>query len=155
MGDKIVPVLVGGVLIGILSALPIISAVNVCFCAWAIVGGGLAAFMYIKKSPDPVSAGGGFSTGALAGLIGSIIYTILFVPIGLLMGAPNSYREALRQAYGKRLYDPDLDGYILMGVACLLTFIFLIVMAGVGGLLGAKIFEKRGAGEVPPPPPAY
>lgn len=155
MGNKIVPVLVGGVLIGVLSSIPIISAVNICFCAWAIVGGALAAFMFVKKSPEPVSPGGGFSTGALAGLIGSVIYVILFVPIALLMNLPIKYSAMLHQYYGSRLYDPDVDGYIVLGGAVLLSFVFLTVMAGVGGLLGAKIFEKRGAGEALPPPPAY
>ena len=155
MGNKLVPVLVGGALIGILSSIPIISAVNMCFCAWAILGGALAAFMYVKASAEPVTPGGGFSTGALAGLIGSIIYVVLFVPLALFLNLPNQYRAMLHQYYGSKLYDPDVDGYIVLGAAVLLSFVFLTVMAGVGGLLGAKIFEKRGAGEAPPPPPTY
>ena len=45
MNDKLKPALIGGVILGILSALP---AVNTCCCIWALVGGLIAANIYIK-----------------------------------------------------------------------------------------------------------
>src|SRR5437588_622051 len=53
MNDKMKPALIGGVILGILSAIPFVNIPNICCCAWAIVGGIIAANIYIKNSPAP------------------------------------------------------------------------------------------------------
>lgn len=45
------PALTGGVLLGILSALPFVSAFNCLCCAWVIGGGMLAAHLFVSSSP--------------------------------------------------------------------------------------------------------
>ena len=39
------PALVGGLVMGVLTALPIISAGNLCCCLWVLSGGAVAAYM--------------------------------------------------------------------------------------------------------------
>ena len=56
MNNKMKPALLGGLIVGLLSAIPI---VNYCCCIWGIGGGALAAYLYIKDSPVPVKAGDG------------------------------------------------------------------------------------------------
>ncbi|MGH9901916.1 MAG: hypothetical protein ACRD68_08915, partial [Pyrinomonadaceae bacterium] len=86
MSDKIKPALIGGVTLGLLSAIPFVGAVNACCCAWAILGGLLASYLYIKGSPTPARPGDGAMLGAIAGLVGAVIYVVVGLPLGLLTG---------------------------------------------------------------------
>src|SRR6476660_5767207 len=86
MNNKLKPALIGGVVLGLLSVIPFVSAVNVCCCLWAILGGMLATFLYVKSSPTPVTAGDGAIVGALAGVVGALISLILGIPISMAMG---------------------------------------------------------------------
>ena len=52
--NKLKPALLGGLIVGILSSIPF---VNYCCCIWALAGGGLATFLYIKSSPTPIRPG--------------------------------------------------------------------------------------------------
>lgn len=70
MNEKLRPALFGGLLAGVLSALPIIGAANICCCLWAVVGGLLAGYLYINNSPQPIRTGDGALVGLFAGAIG-------------------------------------------------------------------------------------
>src|SRR5688572_3770322 len=83
MNNKLKPALLGGLIVGILSAIPFI---NYCCCIWSIGGGLLAGFLYIKSSPTPVSVGEGAIVGGLAGIVGGILYLIIGLPIAILFG---------------------------------------------------------------------
>ena len=83
MNNKLKPALIGGVLLGLLSAIPVVNLVNVCCCLWALIGGLLASYLYIKNSPVPASAGDGAILGALAGLVGAVIVVVIGIPIRL------------------------------------------------------------------------
>jgi hypothetical protein len=145
MNDKLVPALIGGVILGVLSAIPL---VQYCCCIWAIGGGVLAVMMYVKKSPTKVSIGEGAMVGAMAGVIGGIIYFFLATLIGLLVGA--AVYEAQMRRFGS---DVPLSGMALIIVGALLGAIVLVALATGGGVLGIPIFEKRKDGDAPPPPP--
>ena len=84
MNDKIKPAIIGGAIVGILSVIPVVSAVNVCCCAWALLGGIVATYMYVKGSTVPASVGDGAMIGAIAGVIGAVLYVVLGIPIGLI-----------------------------------------------------------------------
>src|SRR5215203_2445099 len=86
MNNKLKPALIGGVVLGLLSVIPFVSAVNVCCCLWAILGGMLATYLYVKNSPTPATAGDGAILGALAGLVGAVISVILGIPVAYAMG---------------------------------------------------------------------
>src|SRR5438270_12743569 len=86
MNDKMKPALIGGVILGILSAIPFVNIPNICCCAWAIVGGIIAANIYIKNSPAPVRPGDGAVLGAIAADIGGAINLIIGVPLQLAFG---------------------------------------------------------------------
>src|SRR5689334_3109412 len=86
MNDKLKPAIIGGVIVGLLSAIPFVNWVNFCCCAWAIAGGVVGANMYIKSSPVPVKPADGAIIGAIAGVIGGIIYVIIGVPLNYAVG---------------------------------------------------------------------
>ncbi len=87
MDNKLKPAVIGGVVLGILSAIPFVNFVNICCCLWAILGGMLAAHLYVKNSPTPASAGDGAIVGAIAGAVGAVISLIIGIPLSIVSGA--------------------------------------------------------------------
>ncbi|MDO8680687.1 MAG: DUF5518 domain-containing protein, partial [Acidobacteriota bacterium] len=73
---KTQPALLGGLAIGVLSALPVISLANCC-CAWILFGGALAAYLMQQNHPEPVNAGDGAIVGLLAGIVGAFVWLVL------------------------------------------------------------------------------
>ena len=159
MNNKLKPALIGGVLLGLLSAIPVVNLVNVCCCLWALIGGLLASYLYIKNSPVPASAGDGAILGALAGLVGAVIVVVIGIPISIIAGGIT--RELLirlienvnpGQAEAIRIQmeaSSTIPGAIVNGI---ILAVLLVIFSTIGGLLCVPIFEKR-KGSIPPPPP--
>ena len=76
MDNKWRSAITGGVVIGLLSGIPYVRLGNVACCMWVVLGGALASYLYIKKSPTPVNVGEGAMIGAIAGAIGMIVEII-------------------------------------------------------------------------------
>jgi len=161
MNNKLKPAVIGGVVLGLLSAIPFVNFVNLCCCAWAILGGLLASYLYVKNSATPANAGDGAIIGAMAGGIGAAIYLVIGIPLALVSGA--AMREMMislianvdpRQAdliRGAAMQGESVASTIIQGF---IGALLLVVFAVIGGLIGIAIFEKRkGGGPVPPPPP--
>lgn len=161
MNNKLKPAVIGGVVLGLLSAIPFVNFVNICCCAWAILGGLLASYLYIKNSSTPATAGDGAVIGAIAGAIGAVIYLVIGIPLAIVAGA--AMREAMvnlftsinpQQADMIRA-QMEAQGQSISGtiIQSFIGALLLIVFAVVGGLIGVPLFEKRKAGPMPPPPP--
>lgn len=171
MNSKLRPVLIGGLVMGLLSGLPYVSLGNLACCLWVVLGGGLATYLYIKQSPTPVSTGEGAVLGLLAGLVGAAV-RILMVPVTILSGYPEGRiminllervdpdkAELYRQAVEEVTTRPFFEQYAaaVFSWQTVLSIFVTLVFALVGGLLAAPLFEKRKAGDggPPPPPPPY
>jgi hypothetical protein len=159
MNSKLKPAIIGGVVVGLLSAIPFVNIPNVCCCLWAILGGAIASYVYIKSSPTPVKAGEGAVLGVLAGLVGAAIYIVIGIPLGILAGSalnglivkmlenadPSSARQMQRQMANQSILGSVMFGFIWA--------LLLILFSTLGGLVGVPIFEKRKGNPNPPPPP--
>ena len=143
--NKLKPALLGGLIVGILSAIPFL---NYCCCIWGIGGGALAGFLYIKSSPVPVKIGEGAVVGVLSGIIGAVLYFIIGVPIAYFISGAN-LEQTLRGA-GVQL-PLGVSGLLLFVVSGLIVGALLLVLSIIGGLISVPIFEKRK--DIPPPPP--
>ena len=162
MNNKVKPALIGGVLLGLLSVIPFVNALNVCCCLWAILGGMLASYLYVKNSPVPTSTGDGAIVGAIAGLIGAVISIILGIPINYAMGP--TMRNLLMSLFEsvdrqqaelmRRQMEMSGDSITALIINALILGVLLFFVSVIGGLIGVAIFEKRKGGTVPPPPPA-
>lgn len=141
--NKLKPALLGGLVVGLLSAIPF---VNYCCCIWGIGGGGLASFLYIKESPTKIGPGDGAMLGALAGVVGAVIYLIVGVPIAYFISG-----AAMEQAFSQANIHLPFTGFLLFLVSGLIGGLCLLVLAVIGGLIAVPIFEKRT--DAPPPPP--
>jgi hypothetical protein len=159
MNSKLKPAIIGGVVVGLLSAIPFVNIPNVCCCLWAILGGAIASWMYIKSSPNPVKAGEGAILGVLAGVVGAAIYVVIGIPLGILAGGaingiiarmlenadPSSAREMRRQMANQSILGSIMFGFVWA--------LLLIIFSTLGGLIGVPIFEKRKGDPTPPAPP--
>ena len=144
MNNKLKPALLGGLIVGVLSAIPL---VQYCCCIWSIGGGALAAFLYIKGSAVPVKTGDGAVVGGMAGVIGGIIYIVIGLPFAIFFGM-----AAMEEQLSNSGVHLPFSGMILMIVASIVGAIFLALLATLGGVIGVAIFEKRKDGGAPPPP---
>jgi len=160
MNNKLKPALIGGIFIGVLSVIPFVSAANLCCCLWAILGGMLASYLYIKNSPTPASAGDGAVVGVIAGAIGAVISLVLGIPIAIAMGpVMQNMIVSLMQNVDpsqadlmRRQFEASGNAIAPLIIQSLIGAGLLFVFAILGGLLGVPIFEKR-KGTPPPPPP--
>jgi hypothetical protein len=160
MNNKVKPALIGGVFLGLLSVIPFVNFVNICCCLWAILGGMLASYLYVKNSPTPASAGDGAILGALAGVIGAAISLVLGIPISILMGATMrnlllSLMESVNPSQVEMMRTQMEAGQTVAGaiVNGLILAVLLFIFSIIGGLIGIPLFEKRKSGLTPPPPP--
>jgi hypothetical protein len=162
MNDKLKPALIGGVVVGLLSAIPFVNLPNICCCLWAIVGGAVGSFLYIRSSANPVSVGDGAIVGVLSGVVGGLIYLVIGVPLGIMTGgAVNGIMvklmESVNPAQAEELQrqlaaGASTAGAIMFG---LIWAVLLIIFSTIGGLIAVPIFEKRKGLQPPPPPQGF
>lgn len=170
MTEKTRAALIGGVTLGLLSAIPPVSLANMCCCVWVLGGGMLASYLYVRRSPTPVLLGQGAELGAIAGVVGTIVSHSIGIPLGLILGdvfneylvrvfenlnpqAGEEMRRAVETAAAQS-FAQKLP--VILGTAVFNTVIY-IAFATLGGLLGVKLFEKRLNtlnNMAPPPPPS-
>lgn len=149
----LMPALIGGILSGVLSAIPFIS----CLCCLWIIGGGLlAAYLLSKDSPVSLTTGDGAIVGVFAGIIGSILNTIVHIPFSVIMRNSEIIRALLDKV---REYVQDLpagmEGLFESGPSngsfsiawTLLGLVFSMVIfsafSALGGIIGVSIFKKK------------
>jgi hypothetical protein len=152
---------------GVLSALPIISAGNVCCCLWVISGGAVAAYLYQQNRPTPMTPADGALVGLLAGLAGALVRTLVAIPIDILV-APmeqallqrvldmGTLPPEARDMFGRFGRDGAIgSGYYIVGRLVGLMFWMFVggVFSTLGGVLGALVFKKQtppGVVDIPP-----
>jgi hypothetical protein len=158
--SKLQPSLLGGLFIGVLSALPIISAGNCLCCLWVVSGGVLAAYLLQQNQAAPIEAGDGAMVGLFAGLMGAVVASLLAIPIQMIMGplSADMFRRIADQAAEA---PPELRsfldqmgsggiGVVAMLFGLVINVVFFSVFGLLGGLLGQALFKKS-----PPPLPAF
>ena len=168
------PALVGGLIAGLLSSIPLVNIANCCFCAWLLVGGAIAAKMLINRTPRPVRSGEGARVGAVAGLIAAGIYSLISLAMVVFgIGQDIQQQQESLREIAERSGDPQVREMAQRFVEMIVNqtpaqriffaFVILIMLSALyvgfstlGGLLGVALFEKRR--DQPPPqqyPPGY
>jgi hypothetical protein len=156
--SKLQPALLGGLVLGLLSALPIVNMGNACCCLWVLVGGAVAAYLLQASQSAPISSGDGAGVGFLAGVVGAIVWQVVAIPVTILMGPlqarmierllaagdlPENVRpifESLRQNAGFSV--------IRFMIGSVFTLFVSVIFSTLGGLAGAALFRQK----TPPPP---
>jgi hypothetical protein len=153
------PILIGGLFIGVLSALPIINVANCC-CLWILVGGAIAAHLEQQQKPLAITAGDGALAGLLAGLVGAVVWLIVSTPIDFLVGSLQAkfLQDMLVQARdmpeSMRIWTTGIRTGAFTIIQLVIGFFIMIavgaIFGAIGGALGVAIFGRRQPPVVPP-----
>ena len=159
---KLQPAILGGVTIGVLSALPVINLANCC-CGWILFGGALSAYLTQQNHPEPIQAGDGAIAGLLAGVVGAFVWLVASIPINTAMApftsdmAAQIIRDAGDMAPEMRAIFENMAGAPAIGLGLIIGFFVMLCISSVfgmlGGLFGALIFRKNQPPVTPPPIP--
>jgi len=161
--SKLMPALIGGGVMAVLSSVPIINMGNCLCCMWVLLGGALAVWFYQKDLPTgtPMTSGDGAIIGLLAGVFGALFGTLLntfFMAVGNGMPMQEAL-ENIRQ-YNSEIgpeVEDFLEGlaeggafspvFILFGL--MMSLIVDSIFGLLGGIIGVSIFKKKQMGASP------
>lgn len=147
--------LLGGLFIGVCSALPIVSLGNCC-CLWVTGGGFLAAYVLAQNEPDAMSVRRGAAVGFGAGVVGAVVWLLASLGLDAVLGPLE--RRVLGEIVGTaRDMPPNVRAWLESASAdagsafkyALMFGLLLFVgtpFAAFGGVLGAAFFRS----DVPP-----
>jgi len=154
--DFIQPAIAGGLLLGVLSSLPIINLANLFGGLWILAGGALSARLLLKQRPSGISYGDGAFGGVLSGFFGAVVAAIMLIPSKLFFAAE---WEAMRQQTEQQLAkSPETAGpmkeLVLRAVSSEVSFttelfwffffgFFFSLFAMIGGMLMVWISNRR------------
>ena len=159
--DKFLPVLYGGIIMGVISAIPFLNFVNCLCCVGILFGGFIAVFFYKNNfTPDtpPFTAGDCLAVGALAGVVGAVVATMLNQVFLLLFGnflkefvlhflenmnldIPDEIMDQIR----KRIEEAP-TGIVSVFIDLVFGLILYPIFGLLGGLIGYAVWK-------PPTPP--
>jgi hypothetical protein len=141
--------LIGGLFVGVLSALPVINIANLCCCLWVVGGGVVAAYLARQDHPKALTVSEGATVGLLAGILGAVVWAVVSVPIQALVG-PIQAELIDRAVANAHDLPPDIREWMthvsvsarsMTVLSTLLGFVFMLavgaVFSTVGGILGA------------------
>jgi hypothetical protein len=153
------PALIGGLISGIFSAVPLVNILNVCLCLWAWIGGLVAAKLLIGRSQRIITAKDGAKIGLYSGLIAAAIVLVISMPLTLLQMdrilqniIPIMRESPEAQSFYTRLQDDPTLKVMFSFIVSFVNSILILGFTVLGGLLGVALFEKR---RDQPPPPQY
>jgi hypothetical protein len=162
--DKLIPALYGGLIIGVISAVPFLNLINCLCCAGIMLGGVLAIFFYKDNfTPDtpPFTAGDCMTVGVFAGLIGAFVAVTLDIIFQMIFGnvfgrfvleqiqqmdiqLPEESLAAIEKAFEDSL---SISGVLIS----LVTGLILNTIFGLlGGLIGYNIYKPKPSVSQPP-----
>jgi hypothetical protein len=150
------PAVAGGMLLGVLSSIPFISAANCLCCMWVLGGGAFGAFLLMKQRPTAgITYGDGAFVGVMSGLFGAFVATLISIPMKMLTArffAPQ--QEAMERA----LQDAGVEGAMrdlilqmaspeITLASVLFTFISYLILfalfAMIGGILMVAVANNQ------------
>jgi hypothetical protein len=151
MGGRLQPALLGGLFIGVLSTLPIVSFGNACCCLWVISGGALSAWLLQKNQAEPITAADGALIGLMAGIVAGFVSAFLSIPVQIYFGpvmkewadriiAGGNVPPALIDAVGE-LDAPVTPAFVL--VRLISGLVIYVIFGMLGGVLGVAIFRRK------------
>jgi len=149
-------VVLGGLFIGVLSALPIINLANCC-CLWILGGGAIAAYLAQQQQPGPFGLMDGARIGFRAGVFGAVVWLLASTVVDVIV-APLQQSAADFMLRSATDIPPDVRSWLenignsaSLPARMIIGFFFQLFLAApfaaLGGLLGAAIFGRPDRGD--------
>ncbi len=148
--DKLRPALIGGALIGIISAIPVINWINCFCCAGVIIGGILAVHLYNKNLAGlELTSSDGVTLGLMAGASGALISTVL---TSMITGGVKRQIDRVLE-YSSEM-PPEVEDALLrvqeMGgemffviIGLIFSLVIFSIFGIIGGLIAVSVFKKK------------
>jgi hypothetical protein len=168
--NKVLSALYGGLIMGVISGVPFLNFVNCCCCAGIMLGGFLAVFFYkndIKPDMPPLSSSDALAVGALAGVFGAVVSSVLEGAVLLAFGnlTGKTIADLITEIYGRTGALDQLPPQALDQLHALeyMKFTPLMVVRAfilhplfglIGGLIGYAVFKPKQVSVLPPAAPA-
>ena len=130
------PSLVGGVVAGVPSGIPFVSALCI---VWSVAGGMLAVSLYRRRTEATVASGDGLRLGVMTGLVGSLLSACIGVPMQYLFSPLLGNEESMRRTAEAT----GLSQVTLYLIGALIRSVFIMAPSIVGGLIGASRARRR------------
>ena len=149
------PALLGGLFIGVLSALPVIGIANCC-CLWVITGGMLTTYLQQQATPMPVETSAAALFGLIAGAIGGFLNSLAGMLMFKIFGGDS--QQAIEQALSNVPNMPPetaewlrslTQGPYLALITMVVTVPLYAVFGMLGALLGLAFFRKKVTPDMP------
>lgn len=135
--------LLAGVVIAILSSLPLVSMGNCLVCMW-VWGGGIFGAWYYWRSEKTVTPGQGAAVGFFSGLLAAILTTILSALIGVAGSGLAAVLEPAEDVLGSTIASLLMTGaWSIIGL--LFNVFFFTIFGAIGGAIGGAIFGRQKA----------
>jgi hypothetical protein len=144
-------VLLGGLFIGVLSALPIVNLANCC-CLWILGGGAIAAYLGQPQHPGPFGLMDGARVGFRAGIFGAVVWLFASTVVDVMMAplqqgaADLMLRSATDIPPEVRDWLENIGNSASLPARMIIGFFFQLFIAApfaaLGGLLGAAVFGR-------------
>lgn len=161
--SKLIPVLIGGAAMVVITEFPIINLVNLACCAGVMGAAVLGVWFYKRSFPAdlPFGVGDGAAVGALSGLVGGGLSAVINVfTMGMLSAdfAVNIQDEIERGFSQAEMQSADpaaVDAMreMIMGLAAQPFVLFLVILlfslviftgfGALGGVIGGNIFKTK------------
>lgn len=126
--------LVGGLVMSVLSNVPVLNLINCLLCAGIWLGGMAAVWFYRRQTGRSVTAGQGAVLGVVAGLIGAVVSSIIAAVFGA--DAFQAAIDADPTGQARSL----VGGFVGSGASFLVSFLINIIVYPLFGAIGGLIF---------------
>ncbi|MFC2168987.1 hypothetical protein ACFLRM_00260 [Acidobacteriota bacterium] len=147
--EMFMPALVGGVIAGILSGVPLIS----CLCCLWIIGGGMvSAYLLAKNTSAVLRASDGAIVGIFSGIVAAIINTLISFPFRALnrefarnfLETLSEYMEEMPSGWESWLNFGDMKtSFFMIMFGLVVSVVIFSVFGALGGVIGISLFGKK------------
>ena len=138
-------VAIGGVVGGFVSGVPIVGALNCCFCLLMQLAAGLSVFLVMKKAGgykiEPIE---GAIIGGISGIIGGVVTTVIGGVFALAMGSMMEGVLSRLPGYSELPFNPfsTAMGFAAMFFRFILNMFLYPFFGALGGLLAAFLLGR-------------
>jgi uncharacterized membrane protein YoaK (UPF0700 family) len=169
--------LFGGLAIGLVSGIPVISLVNCCCCAGILGGGVFAYYMYREEHTEgmvPLESSDALILGIMAGVIGAFVQALIHGILVLLFAGmqeqlmrsimgkivdkleqsgsfPSDALDQMRDQIEKSMRESNTMWGVMLNL--FMSLIIYPIFAMLGGLLGYGIFRSKKPQQTQPTTP--
>jgi hypothetical protein len=144
-----IPALIGGVIAGVLSGIPI---VNCLCCLWIIGGGILAAYFLTRESSIALTAGDGAIVGVFTGIVAAVVEALIEIPFRAtneklvqgMLDRFSQYYDEMPSGWESWFQDGGFDDSVvwtILGLA--ISAVIFSAFGALGGIIGISLFGKK------------